>query len=378
MSDFSNSELSPLGQVAFWCHKQADAVNWPEALAQLTHPKDSELRLIEEDSVQVPLPQSFASETTQVLTTQSFSGQIDANNNLLSYSALVRQLSYGTHSQQASVKDRGDGSSQLVDPNQNTASNELRFTLAKGKNSGLLLHDILEQVDFSQPIWPTAMEVPLAKYHTMVGISQDDVNKVECLEQWLDECLASLMPHIGIELNPTLAQQQQITLGKLTQHQTLREVEFYFPLQQAKQSTLAQILSRHRGGLPTALPSHPVLQGMMHGFIDLIFEYGGRFFVADYKSNHLGDDLENYHQQAMLDANQHHYYDLQYLIYSLALHRYLGQRMPNYDPAQHFGGVYYLYLRGMSPKAATGIFATAISIEELNQLDRLFSGELPC
>lgn len=186
------------------------------------------------------------------------------------------------------------------------------------------------------------------------------------------------MPHIGIELNPTLAQQQQITLGKLTQHQTLREVEFYFPLQQAKQSTLAQILSRHRGGLPTALPSHPVLQGMMHGFIDLIFEYGGRYFVADYKSNHLGDDLENYHQQAMLDANQHHYYDLQYLIYSLALHRYLGQRMPNYDPVQHFGGVYYLYLRGMSPKAGTGIFATAISIEELNQLDRLFAGELPC
>jgi len=378
VSDFSNSELSPLGQVAFWCHKKADAVNWPEALTQLTHPKDSELRLIEEDSVQVPLPQTFVSETTPVLTTQRFSGHIDANNNLLSYSALVRQLSYGTHTQQASVKDRGDGSSQLVDPNQNTASNELRFTLAKGKNSGLLLHDILEQIDFSQPIWPTAMEVPLAKYHTMVGIGQDDVNKVECLEQWLDECLESPMPHIGIELNPTLAQQQQITLGKLTQHQTLREVEFYFPLQQAKQSTLAQILSRHRGGLPTALPSHPVLQGMMHGFIDLIFEYGGRYFVADYKSNHLGDDLENYHQQAMLDANQHHYYDLQYLIYSLALHRYLGQRMPNYDPVQHFGGVYYLYLRGMSPKAGTGIFATAISIEELNQLDRLFAGELPC
>ena len=107
---------------------------------------------------------------------------------------LVRQLSYGAHTQQTSVKDRGDGSNQLVDPNPNTASNELRFTLAKGKNSGLLLHDILEQVDFSQPIWPTAMDVPLAKYHTMVGIGQDDANKLECLEQWLDECLESPMP----------------------------------------------------------------------------------------------------------------------------------------------------------------------------------------
>ena len=378
VSDFSNSELSPLGQVAFWNHGEADEMNWPEALAQLTHPEDSELRLIEEDSVQMPVPQDTVSEIAQALTTQSFSGHIDSNNNLLSYSALVRQLSYGTHAQQASVKDRGDGSSQLVDPNQNTSSNELRFTLAKGKNSGLLLHDILEQVDFAQPSWSSVMEVPLAKYHTMVGIGQDDAKKLVCLQQWLDECLESSMPHIDADGSAAAHKQGGITLGQLSQNQTLREVEFYFPLQQAKQSTLAHILSRHRDGLPTALPSHPVLQGMMHGFIDLIFECDGRFFVADYKSNHLGDCLENYHHQAMLVANQQHYYDLQYLIYSLALHRYLGQRMPNYDPSQHFGGVYYLYLRGMSPKAATGVFATAITIEELNELDHLFAGEAPC
>ena len=80
----------------------------------------------------------------------------------------------------------------------------------------------------------------------------------------------------------------------------------------------------------------------------------------------------------MQEANQLHYYVLQYLIYSLALHRYLGQRMPNYDPALHFGGVYYLYLRGMSPKASTGVFATAITTEELHELDHLFAGEAPC
>ena len=98
--------------------------------------------------------------------------------------------------------------------------------------------------------------------------------------------------------------------------------------------------------------------------------------MADYKSNFLGDCLEQYHYQAMLEANQHHYYDLQYLIYSLALHRYLGQRIPTYNAATHFGGVYYLYLRGMSPKSTSGVFAKAISIEELNQLDHLFAGEI--
>jgi exodeoxyribonuclease V beta subunit len=115
---------------------------------------------------------------------------------------------------------------------------------------------------------------------------------------------------------------------------------------------------------------------MMHGFIDLVFEHDGRFFVADYKSNHLGDNFADYNHQAMLESNQNHYYDLQYLIYSLALHRYLGQRLPNYSPQQHFGGVYYLYLRGMSPHSDTGVFAQAITTDELNQLDQLFAGDV--
>jgi exodeoxyribonuclease V beta subunit len=374
VSDFAHSERSPLGQLALGQNMQDEPINWPEALAQLTHAQDSQLLCIEEDAVQLPLQQGAIKIPDPALATQTFSGHIDANNNLLSYSALVRQLSYGSPSQQAGAKDRGDGSSQLVDPNPSIASDELRFTLAKGKNSGLLLHDILEQVDFSQPSWPSVMEVPLAKYHTMVGIDEDDAHKVACLQEWLDECIKTPMPAINCTDSATLGGDPGFTLGQLLQQKTLREVEFYFPLEQAKQATLGQILSQHRGGLPTALPNHPVLQGMMHGFIDLIFEYNGRFFVADYKSNYLGDGLEDYHHQAMLEANQQHYYDLQYLIYSLALHRYLKQRIPHYDATQHFGGVYYLYLRGMSPKARSGVFATAISIEELNQLDNLFAG----
>jgi exodeoxyribonuclease V beta subunit len=384
--------------VAFWNveqslpdqhEEQSQQVSWPEALAQLTHSKDSELLLIEEGSVQIPVSQTTINSEARVLVAQSFTGHIDANNNLLSYSALVRQLSYGSQAQQTSVKDRGDGSSQLIERSighsqnqsqEGIAVDELRFTLAKGKNTGLLLHDILEQVDFSQPSWPSAMEVPLTKYHTMVGIDEDDTNKVERLQQWLEECLAAVMPPIvridaDVGANAPSINESGITLSQLSQQQTLREAEFYFPLQQAKQSTLAKILSRHRGGLATALPSHPILQGMMHGFIDLIFEHEGRFFVADYKSNYLGDSLADYSYQSMLEANQSHYYDLQYLIYSLALHRYLGQRMPNYDPTLHFGGVYYLYLRGMSPKADSGVFATVISIEELSELDHLFAGE---
>ncbi|MCO4837406.1 MAG: exodeoxyribonuclease V subunit beta [Oceanospirillaceae bacterium] len=377
VSDFQNSHLSPLGQVVFGGCDEHERPTWPEALAPLTDALDTQVLCVDEDQLQDfgPVDTGVRLIETQGLTTQEFTGHIDANNHLLSYSALVRKLSYGVLPQQSSVKDRGDGSTALVEPFETITSDELRFTLAKGKNSGLLLHDILEQVDFAKPNWAHAMEVPLAKYHTMVGIDADDTDKRRRLQKWLEECLLAHLPPLAPPEDMGLQGQNACSLGQLLPHQTLRETEFYFPLQHAKQATLASILSSHRQGAPTALPTYPVLHGMMHGFIDLVFEHDGRFFVADYKSNHLGDNLENYNHQAMLVANQNHYYDLQYLIYSLALHRYLGQRVPNYTVQQHFGGVYYLYLRGMSPYSDTGVFAQSITVDELNQLDQLFAGD---
>ena len=119
------------------------------------------------------------------------------------------------------------------------------------------------------------------------------------------------------------------------------------------------------------------LKGMMHGFIDLIFEHDGQFFVADYKSTWLGDTLESYMPSALFHNNQHHLYDLQYLIYCLALHRYLSNTLPDYDPDIHFGGVYYLYLRGMHPEneQGEGVFYTHIPSSLLHQLDAIFASK---
>ena len=119
------------------------------------------------------------------------------------------------------------------------------------------------------------------------------------------------------------------------------------------------------------------LTGMMHGFIDLLFEHEGKYYVADYKSTWLGDEIANYNPGALFENNQHHLYDLQYLIYSLALHRYLKNTLVGYQPEQHFGGVYYLYLRGMHPenREGEGVFFTPISKHALHALDSLFDGE---
>lgn len=114
----------------------------------------------------------------------------------------------------------------------------------------------------------------------------------------------------------------------------------------------------------------------MRGVIDLLFRHDGRFYVIDYKSNRLGEHLSAYGHDGMHQAIRQHCYDLQYLIYTLALHRFLQRRLPDYDYARHFGGVYYLFLRSMHPTQGSrfGVWHDRPVLALIERLDRLFSG----
>jgi exodeoxyribonuclease V beta subunit len=141
---------------------------------------------------------------------------------------------------------------------------------------------------------------------------------------------------------------------------------------------LNALLAKSRGeGRRVATLDFSTMTGLMKGFIDLIFEHDGRFYVLDYKSNYLGSRYEDYQMESLIMAMDDHHYDLQYLIYTLALHRYLRNRIPDYDYERHIGGVYYLFLRGMTPEKgnSTGVFFDKPSFELIDALDRLFAGE---
>ena len=99
-------------------------------------------------------------------------------------------------------------------------------------------------------------------------------------------------------------------------------------------------------------------RGFMKGFIDLVFQFQGRFYLVDWKSNFLGARVEDYHPEFLVRAMEAHGYRLQLNLYVLALHRYLKYRVPGYRYAEHFGGAYYLFLRGMDPgeEEAFGIY----------------------
>lgn len=118
--------------------------------------------------------------------------------------------------------------------------------------------------------------------------------------------------------------------------------------------------------------------GFLRGFIDLVFERDGRFFVLDYKSNYLGGTADDYGPAQMRAAMAEHHYHLQYLLYSVALHRHLTQRVARYDYETHFGGVYYLFVRGMHPEnGSRGVFFHRPSKALVERLSALLEDPAP-
>jgi exodeoxyribonuclease V beta subunit len=267
-----------------------------------------------------------------------------------------------------SVDLSSDGYPEQALENTSTSSSAIRYQLEKGADTGNLLHDILQQVDFQSPDWDSAAVVALSKYKAL------DNNEVTAVYEWLDSCLKT--PLIG-----------NFCLSDLPVKQTLREAEFYFPMPQLKVRHVAKVLQQYRkhlqknkgwSALSISMADIPELSGMMHGFIDLIFEHDGKYYVADYKSTHLGNSAIDYHTEKLHKNNQHHLYDLQYLLYSLALHKYLKQQLSDYSFEIHFGGVFYLYLRGMSPESkiaggSSGVFFDKVDPHYIDLLEELFS-----
>jgi len=380
---FEHYALSPLGKTLQWETEQ----NIEQSLQQLVDQSSDTIGLTlvsfdELAAVDSLISKSISSPINE-LKVSKFVGKIERDWWLSSFSALSRNLRHGG----VSTPDRdsialSDIGSTAVNSSNN--KNSLRFQLAKGAHSGNLLHDILEHFNFTQSNnngsnLLECIKWPLVKYGDLAsGFNEQD------LVDWFDEIVNS--PLIGNE-NAVECDQDNTAnfcLSDIYMQSTLRESEFYFPMEKANISHLSKLLTDHRNmGNPSKsnnivkLPQYRTLKGMMHGFIDLVFEHQGKFYVCDYKSSHLGDDYTDYTHDAIRNNIEKNYYDLQYLIYCLALHRYLQRNVVNYDAKQHFGGVYYLYLRGMTNNKqyhGAGVYYRQITLNELNQLDNLFNG----
>lgn len=228
----------------------------------------------------------------------------------------------------------------------------------RGASPGTFLHSLFEDLDFTQPVDPHWVEEQLA-------LGGYDAHWTPILTEWLDAILQAPLNETGVSLSQLSAREKQV------------EMEFYLPISQPLMANQLDALIRQYDPLSAGCPALDFMQvrGMLKGFIDLVFRHQGRYYLLDYKSNWLGEDSSAYTQQAMASAMQAHRYDLQYQLYTLALHRYLRHRIADYDYERHFGGVIYLFLRGVdSENPQQGIYATRPDGELIALMDEMFAG----
>ncbi|MDR2297024.1 MAG: exodeoxyribonuclease V subunit beta [Comamonas sp.] len=181
--------------------------------------------------------------------------------------------------------------------------------------------------------------------------------------QWLRAVVHKPLQPIGV----TLAQ-----LG--AQDALLAEMEFWLPAQRLSAQRIDALCREHiLPGQPRPVLPERELHGMLMGFADLVFSHAGRYWVLDYKTNHLGTEAAAYTPEALARAMLEHRYDVQAALYLLALHRLLQSRLADaYDPVQHLGGALYFFMRGIDSET-DGMHVLPAPLALLQALDALLS-----
>ena len=239
----------------------------------------------------------------------------------------------------------------------------------RGRRAGTALHELFETVDFSLQLVDPARQLVREKL-AQFGFET----------AWLEPVLQMIHDVLSTPLDPNA---DAFSLSSLPGARRLHELDFSFPLDLLTSKRLRAAFGVHCSlEFPAALPEAleqldfvPV-RGAMKGFIDLVFERDGRFYLADWKSNFLGGEPEAYRQAALREVMMSELYVLQYHLYAVALDRYLAFRIPEYQYRTHFGGVYYLFLRGMSPQRGSeyGVFRDRPPEALIRELSRCLHG----
>lgn len=123
------------------------------------------------------------------------------------------------------------------------------------------------------------------------------------------------------------------------------------------------------------------IRGFLEGYIDLVFAWENKWYLLDYKTNRLGRTAADYERTQLDDTMTEHDYVLQYHLYALALDQMLRQRVPGYTYERDFGGVIYLFIRGLdpAPDSPRGIYLDRPETNVIESLTSMLAGEaVPC
>jgi exodeoxyribonuclease V beta subunit len=225
-----------------------------------------------------------------------------------------------------------------------------------GATAGTVLHTIFEEIDFSSDDNEKIITEILEKHRMRKHKNGDD------MVPWVKECVNSV-------LDATLFEKS--SLRDVNKEDLSFEMEFFYKIDSMQNGDIVKLL-KDKVNLPEGKTS-----GFIHGFMDLVFRHNGKYYLVDWKSNRLGDGLDDYKEDKIKKEMAKHNYILQYMLYLAALDKYLKQSDPAYSYENNFGGVYYFFIRGISEKNnfSTGIYRDLPTYETVEKLQGIMGNK---
>ena len=232
--------------------------------------------------------------------------------------------------------------------------------LKKGAQIGNLLHNIFEFSDYSNSEkWKDII-------HTSVQIFAAE--KID--DKYFLANLYELVSHTVNTSIPIDDSGNSFCLKDIIREKRINELEFNFKIPAEFSMANLEDLMQDRAILTKRSGE---VMGMMNGLVDLFFEHNGKYYILDWKSNFLGDTVAHYENDHLLNAMNESNYHLQYLIYAVAIKKYLISKIKNFDFDQQFGGVIYLFLRGVRSEQTSGVFFQKVTLDEVNKVEKAFN-----
>ncbi|MEJ5359742.1 MAG: UvrD-helicase domain-containing protein [Desulfobacterales bacterium] len=277
------------------------------------------------------------------LSRRAFSGRIDDTWGVTSYSALIA----GRFEEEDPLGEVESFAAASATPSAAERPQVPLASFPSGAKSGIFFHELLERADFQGDGFRENALTTLALH----GIDP----------AWADPVEELLSQLAGL---PLFHDPQPVCLRGIDPPRRVPEMEFTLPLKRVTPGLIRELF--HDAALPPAAQAEQQIgrlhfspvRGFLRGVIDLVFEHRGRFYLVDWKSNLLGGHFDDYRPEALARAMAGHLYLLQAYLYVLALHRLLAVRVPGYRYEEHFGGVAYVFLRGVRGERdpAAGVF----------------------
>ncbi|AWW34969.1 exodeoxyribonuclease V subunit beta [Mannheimia varigena] len=308
----------------------------------------------------LPLSRWESGKTEESYQAKTFSGNIRVVGQITSFTSLYAQherFSEGKAERVIDLAQDRDVHIELIEPDYTMETDAFSpFQFPHGIKVGTVLHSFLEHCRFSEQIDKESV----AKVCEQLGLSEE---WIEPTLGWFERIFATPLPEANF------------CLKEIDETKRLNEWQFYLRLKNDKALHQLNALLKQHSPLAKNLPELqlPQLEGFVRGFVDCIVQMNGKFYLIDYKSNFLGYLPQNYSAENIQREMGRQRYDLQYLLYTLAVHRYLTARLgENYDYDRDFGGVAYLFLRAMNGEDTSGVYFDKPCKKLIEEMDLLF------